>query len=101
LEDVGSAPLKSGVARVQLDSAYAQALAGNVYYVFLTPEGDCKGLYVARKSATGFELRELGGGRASLDFDYRVVGHRKVDRPVAAPLSRDLVKTVLTTRAHS
>jgi hypothetical protein len=30
------------------------------YRVFVTPEGDCRGLYVRRKAAAAFELRELG-----------------------------------------
>ena len=46
------------------------------YKVFLTPEGDCRGLYV-RKSAASFEVRELAGGTSSVAFSYRIVGRRK------------------------
>jgi len=45
--------------------------------VFLTPEGDCRGLYVRRKSAASFEVRELVGGKSSIAFSYRIVGRRK------------------------
>jgi len=46
------------------------------YKVFVTPEGDCRGLYV-RKSAASFEVRELGGGMSNVAFSYRIIGRRK------------------------
>jgi hypothetical protein len=45
--------------------------------VFLTPEGDCRGLYVRRKSATSFQVREHMGGTSNIAFSYRIVGRRK------------------------
>jgi hypothetical protein len=45
--------------------------------VFVTPEGDCRGLYVRRKRAASFEIRELAGGKSSVAFSYRIVGRRK------------------------
>jgi hypothetical protein len=45
--------------------------------VFLTPNGDCHGLYVASKSARGFTVRELGAGSSSIAFDYRIVAKRR------------------------
>lgn len=47
------------------------------YRVFLTPRGDCEGLYLASQSAKGFEVRELRGGKSDVPFDYRIVAHRK------------------------
>jgi hypothetical protein len=47
------------------------------YHVFLTPCGDSNGLYVTRRSATGFEVREQKKGTSSLRFSYRVVAKRK------------------------
>jgi hypothetical protein len=47
------------------------------YHVFVTPNGDCKGLYVAQKSAASFVVRELGGGTSSIAFDYRIMAKRK------------------------
>jgi hypothetical protein len=38
---------------------------------------DCRGLYVANKTPAGFEVRELGGGTASIAFDYRIVAYRR------------------------
>jgi len=47
------------------------------YRVFPTPEGDCRGLFVYRKRAANFEVRELMGGKSSIAFCYRIVGRRK------------------------
>jgi hypothetical protein len=47
------------------------------YHVFLTPKGDCNGLYVATQSASSFEVRELGHGNATIALDYRIVAKRK------------------------
>jgi len=77
-EDFGSARLTQGAVNVSLDSIYGQTINGEMeYHVFLTPEGDCKGLYVTNKTAQGFAVRELGGGRSSVAFDYRIVARRK------------------------
>ena len=45
--------------------------------MFLTPEGDCKGLYVQDKRGASFEVRELQGGSSSIAFSYRIVAKRK------------------------
>lgn len=77
-DDYGTASLVGGVATVNLDSTFAQTVSTRSgYKVFLTPNGDCHGLYVAQKTSTSFEVRELGGGSASVSFDYRIVAHRK------------------------
>jgi hypothetical protein len=77
-EDFGSAQLTKGSAIVQLESLFAQTVNTDIdYHVFLTPNGDCKGLYVSQKSPTSFEVHELGGGSSSIFFDYRIVAKRK------------------------
>jgi hypothetical protein len=77
-EDAGSAPLVNGAAVVTLDRDYAQTVnTEKEYQVFLTPYGDCKGLYVANRTANSFEVHELGGGTASLNFGYRIMALRK------------------------
>ena len=77
-EDFGEAELVNGAAVVQLDPTYTQTVnADTRYQVFLTPYGDCKGLYVTNRTATSFEVRELGGGAASLSFGYRIAVLRK------------------------
>jgi hypothetical protein len=77
-EDAGSGQLHQGSARIALDPTFAQtANTGVDYHVFLTPNGDCKGLYVSRKSPTSFEVHELGGGTSSVAFDYRIMAKRR------------------------
>jgi hypothetical protein len=78
LEDAGSGQLSNGSVRIELDPAFARTVnAGVEYHVFLTPKGDCKGLYVTNESPTGFGVRELGGGTSSIAFDYRIMAKRK------------------------
>ena len=74
-EDFGSAKLRRGRATVNLND-FANAITPD-YRVFLSPEGDCNGLYVAAKGSAAFEVRELGGGTSSIAFSYRIVGRRK------------------------
>ena len=98
MEDFGQAQLVGGRAFVRIDTAFANVIDKNTdYLVFITPEGDSRGLYVTQKSAAGFEVRENGGGRSNLSFDYRIVAKpfgddsRRLptvemsDRPAAAP----------------
>jgi len=94
-EDFGTAKLKRGRAVVRLDADFAKVIKRGEYRVFPTPEGDCRGLFVYRKSAASFEVRELTGGRSSIAFSYRIVGRRKditrhrrfakIDTPLPAP----------------
>jgi hypothetical protein len=76
-EDFGAAKLKSGRAVVKLDADFAKVVNTGDYRVFVTPEGDCHGLYVRGKRAASFEVRELMGGKSNIAFCYRIVGRRK------------------------
>src|SRR5262249_44129268 len=76
-EDFGAARLKGGRATVKLDADFAKIIKSGDYRVFVTPEGDCRGLSVRRKRAASFEVRELMGGTSSIAFSYRIVGRRK------------------------
>jgi hypothetical protein len=77
-EDAGSAELVNGSALVALDPDSIQTVNTALdYKVFPVPNGDCKGLYVTRKTATSFEVRELGSGTASIRFDYRIMALRR------------------------
>jgi hypothetical protein len=77
-EDFGSARLSSGATAVTLDPVFAETVnPGAEYHVFLTPAGDCRGLYISNKTADGFEVRELGGGQSNVAFDYRIVALRR------------------------
>ena len=78
-EDFGGGQLREGVAEIALEPTFAQTVntENGDFRVFLTPNGDCQGLYVARKTAASFEVRELGGGKSSVAFDYRIVAKRR------------------------
>jgi hypothetical protein len=100
LEDVGSATLSSGRAVVRFDAALADVIdvrAG--YRVFLTPDGDSKGLYVEQKTAGGFVVRESQGGRSTIAFDYRIVA--KPLRLHGERLARVVEPTVTASHAGS
>ncbi len=98
-EDFGRARLSKGRAKVMLDSDFAALVSRDDYHVFLTPEGDCDTVYVHERTRAGFEVRERGTGRSSVEFSYRVVARRKdargprlakvtlpkVSKPVPAP----------------
>ena len=75
IERVGGAQLTNGSAYVSIDSDFSKQLdSTKSYRVFLTPDGDSKGLYVTDKTFAGFSVRENQGGRSTLSFDYRIVG---------------------------
>jgi len=77
-EDYGSSQLVSGVASIAIDPTYAQTVNTNQeYHVFLTPDGDCEGLYVSTRTATGFQVRELHKGASNVAFSYRIVALRR------------------------
>ncbi|MGA3106376.1 MAG: hypothetical protein ABSD53_17995 [Terriglobales bacterium] len=77
-EDYGSGQLSNGSARIDLEPTFAQTVNTDLeYHVFLTPNGDCKGLYVSQKSPTSFEVHELGSGNSNIAFDYRIIAKRK------------------------
>lgn len=74
IEDVGEAQLYSGAAYVRIDPAFANVMDRDAtYLVFVTPQGLTRGLYVANKTAQGFQVKEEPGGNASVAFDYRIV----------------------------
>ncbi len=77
-EDAGSGQLSGGAATVTLEPTFAETVnTGVEYHVFLTPKGDCKGVYVANETPQSFEVHELSGGRSSIAFDYRIMARRK------------------------
>jgi hypothetical protein len=77
-EDFGTAKLTGGVAEVALDSTFSQTVNTDMtYHVFLTPNGNSQGLYVAQKTSSGFEVREQGEGKSNVAFDYRIVARRR------------------------
>ncbi|SPF43848.1 hypothetical protein SBA1_500001 [Candidatus Sulfotelmatobacter kueseliae] len=77
-EDFGSGRLSNGEAVIQLESTFVQTVnTGTDYHVFLTPRGECEGLYIAEVTSGAFTVRELHHGASSVSFDYRIVARRK------------------------
>lgn len=112
IEDVGEGHLLAGTAIVRIGSAFGASLdRAAAYHVFLTPEAETNGLYVARKTPDYFVVRELHGGRNSLAFDYRVVGavDGKANAQMTLRAGHDLataaspphVRPVVVTRARA
>lgn len=95
MEDAGEARMFNGVANVMIPPDFASVIdRGSNYYVFLTPLGDTRGLYVSMKTAAGFQVRENERGRASVAFDYRIVA-----KPIDATDER-LPRAPRTRRPH-
>jgi hypothetical protein len=96
IDDVGESALREGIARVALAPDFANAIdASKPYVVLLTPEGDAS-LYVANRTASGFEVRQIGGGRSSVAFAYRIVA-----KPYGVSDERMPFKTVTDASAFS
>ena len=76
-EDFGEARLVKGRAKLRLDRDFAALADMRHYHVFVTPYGDCNGLYVCNRNRNSFEVREQGGGTSAVRFSYRVVAKRK------------------------
>jgi hypothetical protein len=76
-EDFGKGRLVNGAAHIALDPDFAAVVDASEYHVFLTPYGDCNGLYVARLTPTSFAVRESDGGNSNVEFAYRLVARRK------------------------
>ncbi len=73
VEDVGEGQLVAGRADIRLDPKFASVIDGRApYLVFLTAQGKTPRLYVERKTAIDFVVREYGATSA-VAFDYRVV----------------------------
>ncbi len=77
--DQGTAALVNGKAVVTIDPLFAQTVnLTSDYQVFLTPEFfDTAGLGVGNMTATGFEVRELNGGKGNFKFSWRIDALRK------------------------
>ena len=81
------------MARLAFRSAqdFAGVMHSDSYHVFLTPQGDSKGLFVANKTPNGFSVHEQQGGTSSIAFDYRVVAKRK---DIAGPRMEEVAEMV-------
>jgi hypothetical protein len=63
------------------------------------PHRDCRPN--ARKTTISFEVHEIRGGRSNVEFDCRIVGHRKIDSPIPAPTDANIANIAVSTRPAS
>ena len=97
-EDFGSAKLKDGAAVVAIDPIYSETVNTEIdYHVFLTPRGECKGLYVTNQKGSSFDVRELNGGKSDIPFSYRIVAKRKGYEDVRLAKVKEETLTAMTT----
>ena len=78
-EDYGSGTLTNGRVHIALDATYAKNVTINGKHplrVLITLEGDCNGVYVTNKTATGFDVVELKAGTSNVAFTYEVIANR-------------------------
>lgn len=81
IEDLGASQMHDGVANIELPADFSSVIdRSSSYYVFLTPMGDTRGLYVSMETSAGFQVRENMHGRSSVPFQYRII---------AVPLGKD------------
>jgi hypothetical protein len=101
LEATGEGRMSAGIGYVRLDSAYAKAISpGAGYLVFVTPEGDTRGLYVSDRSSAGFGVREHGGGRSNVAFTYRIVAQPAAHQAIHSPLDGRAAATIVRPRVR-
>jgi len=74
-QDYGEGKLVNGKAHIDIDPILAKNVAINDKHplrVFVQLEGDCKGVYVTNKTATGFDVVELNGGTSNVSFQWSI-----------------------------
>ena len=78
-QDYGTAKLVNGKAHITLDPILAKNIFVDSLHplkVFIQLEGECNGVYVTNKTATGFDVVELQGGLANVSFSWTIVANR-------------------------
>ncbi len=78
-QDFGIGQLVNGQAHITIDPDLAiniNVSDDHPLKVYITPEGDCNGVYVTNKSANGFDVIELQGGKSNVQFSWQIVATR-------------------------
>jgi hypothetical protein len=71
----GKLQLVNGQATFAFDSKFA-AMLGESPIVTLTPMGACNGVYIASISKEGFTVKELNGGRSTVELSWIAIADR-------------------------
>jgi hypothetical protein len=81
-EDYGFGQLVNGQAHIEIDPNFVLNVtidADHPLRVFIQLEGDCQGVFVANKTASGFDVIELNNGTSNTSFAYHIVANRADD----------------------
>lgn len=90
-QDYGAGRLVNGRAQIVIDPIFAKNIVVNEAHplrVFVQLEGDCKGVYVTNKTASGFDVVELDGGTSDIPFTYSIVANRADELNADGSLAR-------------
>jgi hypothetical protein len=113
-QDFGKGKLVNGVAKIELDPSFAKNIFVDDKHplrVFVQLEGDCNGVYVTNKTATGFEVKELNGGTSEIEFTWFANGNRidatdengniiSTNQDQRFPLMPDFLNTVVNEKVE-
>lgn len=78
-QDYGEGQLQNGFCHIDLDPDFAKNITVNAKHplrVMIQLNDDCNGVYVANRSATGFDIRELNNGTSNAKFTWSVTANR-------------------------
>ena len=78
-QDFGKGSLVEGKTHITIDPIFAKNIIINEKHdlrVIVQLEGDCNGVYVTNKTATGFDVVELAGGKSNAAFTYMITANR-------------------------
>lgn len=77
--DSGTGKLVNGQARIELDPILTKNIFVDEKHplkVFIQLEGDCNGVFVTNKTASGFLVKELQNGRSNVSFSWQLIASR-------------------------
>ena len=78
--DYGEGALTNGKAHVELDTKFLQTVTVDARHplrAFVQVNDDCRGVFVANRTTTSFDVVELQNGTSNAHFTYRVVCKRR------------------------
>ena len=78
-EDYGTGQLVNGRVHIALDPTIVKNVTISDRHplkVFIQLEGECNGVYVGNKTASGFDVIELNHGASNVSFSWHIVANR-------------------------
>ncbi|MDX2001626.1 MAG: hypothetical protein SFW35_04300 [Chitinophagales bacterium] len=79
-QDFGTGKLINGKAHITIDPSFSKNIQVDSLHpikVFVQLEDACNGVYIANKSANGFDVMELHNGQSNAAFSWFIVATRK------------------------